>query len=168
MKNTSERWECIHNFVGETERERTLGKSTHMWQDNIKMDLKFCLRVYTGFIWLRKGWSCVFLWIRYWIFGFIKSGKKVIGQLSYRQIVKNSAQSVLCVGLRYTPVSYVWIRMYAFSRLAIVVWFEACITVRAIDRTRALFCVIFISTCIIESGDRQSQLQFRRRDRDAS
>jgi hypothetical protein len=42
-------------LVGKSEGSRPLGIHWHRWEDNIKIDLKYGGRVWTGFIWLRIG-----------------------------------------------------------------------------------------------------------------
>jgi len=42
--------------VEKHEGNRSIGRPRHRWEDNIKMDLKYGMRVSTGFIWLRI-WS---------------------------------------------------------------------------------------------------------------
>jgi hypothetical protein len=42
-------------LVEDPKAKGTLGKSTRRWDDNIKMDFKQGVRVWTGFVWLRIG-----------------------------------------------------------------------------------------------------------------
>jgi len=44
-------------FVRKPEGKGLLGRPRHRWEDNIKVDLKLCVRMWTGFIWLRIGCS---------------------------------------------------------------------------------------------------------------
>jgi hypothetical protein len=46
---------CLQGFGWETRRKRPLGRSRHMWEDNIKIDLREMGR--TGFSWLMIGSS---------------------------------------------------------------------------------------------------------------
>jgi hypothetical protein len=46
-------------FARKPEDKRSLGRPRHKWEDNIKMDLKYCAGVKTEFKWLRRcssGW----------------------------------------------------------------------------------------------------------------
>jgi hypothetical protein len=40
-------------LVGKLERKRPLGRPRRSWEDNIKMDVRYELVVWTGLIWLR-------------------------------------------------------------------------------------------------------------------
>jgi hypothetical protein len=35
--------------------ERTIGRPRYRWEENIHMDIKYNMRMQTGFVWLRKG-----------------------------------------------------------------------------------------------------------------
>jgi hypothetical protein len=45
-------------FIGKPVRTISLGRLRHRREDTIKMYLKFSVRMYTGFIWLKIGFSC--------------------------------------------------------------------------------------------------------------
>jgi hypothetical protein len=40
-------------LVNEPEGKKTLGRRRSRWEDNIKMNLKHCVRVWDGFKWFR-------------------------------------------------------------------------------------------------------------------
>jgi hypothetical protein len=44
-------------FAGKPEGKRPLGRLRRRWVDNIKMDLRYDVMVWTGSIWLRIGTS---------------------------------------------------------------------------------------------------------------
>jgi hypothetical protein len=47
---------CVQGFDGGDLRERTLGRSSRRWEDNIKIGLQeIGWGVWTGLIWLRMG-----------------------------------------------------------------------------------------------------------------
>jgi hypothetical protein len=45
-------------FIGKPVRTISLGKLRQRREDTIKMYLKFSVRIHTGFIWLKIGFSC--------------------------------------------------------------------------------------------------------------
>jgi hypothetical protein len=45
-------------LVGRPEGRRSLGRPTHRWEDNIKMDLQDVDEAWTGLSWLRIGTGC--------------------------------------------------------------------------------------------------------------
>jgi hypothetical protein len=45
-------------LIGKPEGMRPLGRPRHIWEDNIKMNIKkWGVRLWTGFVWLRIGTS---------------------------------------------------------------------------------------------------------------
>jgi hypothetical protein len=62
-------------FIVKSVEKRRFGKRRHKWGDNIKMILKeWEMKVWTGFICLRRGFGNRLLWTRKWTFGFHKRG----------------------------------------------------------------------------------------------
>jgi hypothetical protein len=44
-------------MVGKSEGKRSLGRPRHRWEDNIRIDLREVVVVWSGLIWLRIGTS---------------------------------------------------------------------------------------------------------------
>jgi hypothetical protein len=59
-------------LVRKPEWKRPLGISKYIWENTVKMDLKFCVSVLTRLKWLKRGSSVGLLSTRYWNFGFHK------------------------------------------------------------------------------------------------
>jgi hypothetical protein len=55
---------------GKPERKGPPGRTKIRWEDNIKMNLKYCVRVWTGYIWLRRGYVT--------LVGYFTCSKRVI------------------------------------------------------------------------------------------
>jgi hypothetical protein len=61
IESTGETKDAFKIFVGKPEGERPLERPRRKREDNIKIDLKFSISMWTGFIWLRIGYGNGFL-----------------------------------------------------------------------------------------------------------
>jgi hypothetical protein len=55
---------CIYNFKLNTWREKTTGRHTHIWEDNIKIGFKYDMRMWMECILPRTVTSGGVLWTR--------------------------------------------------------------------------------------------------------